>query len=196
MEQRRSQDAPAAVIAFAERYGTHDVESVLSLANVLIKKAEAISHESPAELRLRTAGKHKQKAEELAKDGEHDGAAAHLIRALLRPGLQEDMIEQLKRQFATAIDKLRQQREQEAVEAAEAAAAEARRVEEALALQEARKRAARDEADWAAFMGKAGSNETEADAAAKEEPKELMRVPINVNRGGEESEHHPRERVE
>ena len=71
---------------------------------------------------------------------------------MLREGLDETTVADLKQLLATAMQKLKQQRLLEAQEAREAAAAEARRVEEALALQEARARAARDEADWSAYL--------------------------------------------
>ena len=168
-EMLRSQDPAIASVIFAERHGIEDVDSVLSLANMFAQDAAAISHEAPASLLLRTAGAYKKKAAELAKDGEHDQAAAHLIRALLPPaarvvpspasgalvlreGLDETTVADLKQLLATAMQKLKQQRMLEAQEAREAAAAEARRVEEALALQEARARAARDEADWSAYL--------------------------------------------
>ena len=211
LEMKGSQDPAAAACAFAEKHGTHDVSSVLTLANILVKKAEEQSHQPPAELRLRTAGAHVKKSEELAKDGEHDQAAVHLIRALLRSGLDEALVERLKRQFGTAMNKLSEQRRLEALEAAEAAAAEARRVEEAQALEEARERAARDEEDWRRYMeehvaapgqkrtvgsaGSAGSAEegeaagsagtaaggTAAGMAEKEEAPRLV-LPMSLNR--------------
>jgi hypothetical protein len=214
LELRRSQDPAAAAVAFAERHGTTGVDAVLTLANLLVKKVAEASHELPSELRLRTAGAHKKKAEELAKEGEHDQAACHLIRALLRQGLDEAMVEQLRRQFETAMAKLPQQRQAEAAEAAEAAAAEARRVDEALALEEARVRAARDEADWSSFMAlhfgaaaaaegrkdhnaagaEAAAEATEeveaaaeaAEAAAAEEAEApLVVIPISLNNGAD-----------
>jgi tetratricopeptide (TPR) repeat protein len=202
LEMKRSQDPAAAACAFVEKHGIHDVSSVLTLANILVKKAEEKSHQPPAELRLRTAGAHVKKSEELAKDGEHDQAAVHLIRALLRSGLDEALVERLKRQFGTAMTKLSEQRRLEALEAAEAAAAEARRVEEAQALEEARARAARDEEDWRLYMEEhvaatgqkrtsgsvglpaegeaAGTASEEAGTTAEEAPR--LVVPILLNR--------------
>jgi tetratricopeptide (TPR) repeat protein len=184
LEMRRSQDPAAAACAFGERYKVLEVDSVLRLATLLAEKAAADAIAAPAGLRLRTAGAHKKKAEELAKEGEHDDAAAHLIRALLRSGLDESMVEQLKRSFATAMQKLGQQRQNEAAEAAEAAAAEARRVEEALALQEARARAARDADDWRAYMEKEmarAERPADTDERGSSPPAARLVVPIRVS---------------
>ena len=167
---RQGEDAAAAVVLFCERHDVRAVDSVLNLANNLIelmaKRTPPI--EPPAELRLRTAGAHKKKAEEMSKDGEHDQAAMQLIRALVRPGLDEQMIERLKETFSEEMIKLGRQREAEAAEAAEAAAAEARRAEEAAALIEARTRAERNEADWMAYLtGQAASSIAGGKAAAE-----------------------------
>ena len=65
LEMKGSQDPAAAACAFAEKHGIHDVSNVLTLANILFKRAEEQSHQPPAELRLRTAGAHVKKSEEL-----------------------------------------------------------------------------------------------------------------------------------
>ena len=176
---KRGQDAAAATQVFMELIGLRDVDSALDLAGRVNKGASALSppFEPPSELRLRTAGAHKRKAEELAKDGDHDLAAMHLLRALLRPGLDEAMIAQLKRQYQTALEKLVQQRQAEAVEAAELAAAEARRIAEAAALVEARARTERDEADWTAYMA------VEAASGEAAHGERVLSLPINLKRG-------------
>ena len=46
-------------------------------AQHMVEQVEATSYEPPKELRLRTAGAHKKKAESLAKDGEHDEVFRH-----------------------------------------------------------------------------------------------------------------------
>ena len=183
LQMRRSQDAAAAVILFAESVNVRDADSGLNLAKTVNTAAASLEppFEPPSELRLRTAGAHKKKAEELAKDGDHDLAAMHLLRALLRPGLDDEMVAQLKRQYDTAMAKLVTQRKMEAQEAQEAAAAEARRVAEAAALVEARARAERDEADWRVYMAQFAS----AAAAEAEEAAPVLSLPISLRRGGE-----------
>ena len=107
---------------------------------------------------------------------------------------------QLKAQLERAMQKLVQQRQTEQKEAAEQAAAEVRAAEEALALQEARARAERDEADWGAFLAevRAGTGGEAAGAAegsggggggggdAAVEP--LVAMPLTLNRGGDASQ--------
>merc|ERR1740124_1105741 len=158
---RRGQDAAAAAVNFAEQHQVN-ADGLLQIAQHMAGVTTVGDYEPPKELRLRTAGAHKKKAEALAKEGVHDEAAEHVIRALLRPGLEESVMSQLKAQLERAMQKLVQQREAEEKEAAEARAAE-----EAVALQEARARAERDEADWGAFLAevRAGTGGEAAGAA-------------------------------
>ena len=194
---RRGQDAAAAAVSFAEVHQVN-AEGLLQIAQHMAGLSVA-GYEPPKELRLRTAGAHKKKAEALAKDGAHDEAAEHVLRALLRPGLEESVMAQLKAQLERAMQKLVQQRQTEQKEAAEQAAAEVRAAEEALALQEARARAERDEADWGAFLAevRAGTGGEAAGAAegggggggggdAAVEP--LVAMPLTLNRGGDASQ--------
>ncbi|EOD28797.1 hypothetical protein EMIHUDRAFT_234643 [Emiliania huxleyi CCMP1516] len=89
---RRGQDAAAAAVAFAEEHALN-VDGVLQIAQHLVGQVESAAYEPPKELRLRTAGAHKKRAESLAKEGVHDEAAEHLARALMRPGLETDIAE-------------------------------------------------------------------------------------------------------
>ena len=73
---RRGQDAAAAAVAFAEDHKLN-VDGVIQIAQHMVEQVEATSYEPPKELRLRTAGAHKKKAESLAKDGEHDEVFRH-----------------------------------------------------------------------------------------------------------------------
>jgi len=183
---RRGQDAAAAAVNFAEQHQVN-ADGLLQIAQHMAGVTTVGDYEPPKELRLRTAGAHKKKAEALAKEGVHDEAAEHVIRALLRPGLEESVMSQLKAQLERAMQKLVQQREAEQKEAAEQAAAEARAAEEAVALQEARARAERDEADWGAFLAevRAGTGgEAEAGGAGGADAAEpLVALPLTLNRG-------------
>ena len=121
-----------------------------------------------------------------------------MIRALLRPGLETDVVASLKAQFGTAMRQLGQQRQQEEKEAAEQAAAAARAAEEAAALVEARARAEEAEADWNAFLAAVlPANETSEAAPPAEgeggEPAEpakepLVVMPLTLTRAGEDGE--------
>ena len=84
---RRGQDAAAAAVSFAEAHPV-TAEGLLHIAQHMAGLS-VDGYEPPKELRLRTAGAHKKKAEALSKDGAHDEAAEHVLRALLRPGLEE-----------------------------------------------------------------------------------------------------------
>merc|ERR1719162_2909861 len=112
---RRGQDAAAAAVSFAEVHQVN-AEGLLQIAQHMAGLSVA-GYEPPKELRLRTAGAHKKKAEALAKDGAHDEAAEHVLRALLRPGLEESVMAQLKAQLERAMQKLVQQRQTEQKEA-------------------------------------------------------------------------------
>jgi len=101
---RRGQDAAAAAVSFAEAHQVN-AEGLLQIAQHMAGLSVA-GYEPPKELRLRTAGAHKKKAEALSKDGAHDEAAEHVLRALLRPGLEESVMAQLKAQLERAMAKL------------------------------------------------------------------------------------------
>ena len=180
---RRGQDAAAAAVNFAEQHQVN-VDGLIQIAQHMV--GQAADYEPPKELRLRTAGAHKKKAEALAKEGVHDEAAEHVIRALLRPGLEESVVSQLKVQLERAMQKLVQQRQAEQKEAAEQAAAEARASDEAVALQEARARAERDEAYWGAFLAevRAGTGgEVEGAGGADGDAEPLVAMPLTLTRG-------------
>ena len=193
-EVRPGEDAAAAAVIFAERHSMNDIGSVLQIAErvVQVMREQAPNYEPPAELRLRTAGAHKRKAEELAKEADaHDEAAAHLVRALMRQGLEESMVETLKQRFGVQMERLAQQRKQEAAEAAEAAAAAARQAEEAAALVEARARAEAVEEDWRSHLASIKSVAQPAASDVAAEP--LVAVPLTMRRanadaGGESTE--------
>lgn len=164
---RADQDASAAAVVFAEANRLRTADPVLSVTQKIVRLVASASPpvEPPEGLRLRSAGAHKKKAEELSKGGAYDEAAAHLLRALLREGLEEPVMAELKRKFDGAMERLGNQRRLEAEEAAENALAAKRAEEEAAALQEARARAARDDADWEAYVaGQAASVASEGGA--------------------------------
>ena len=198
---RRGQDAAAAAVAFAEEHALN-VDGVLQIAQHLVGQVESAAYEPPKELRLRTAGAHKKRAESLAKEGVHDEAAEHLARALMRPGLETDIVASLKAQFGTAMRLLAQQRQQEEKEAAEQAAAAARAAEEAAALVEARARAAEAEADWSSFLaevlapsklrvdarGAAEGKEGEGGEGGEAAAEPLVEMPLTLTRRGEGGE--------
>ena len=111
-EVHSGEDAAAAALAFAERHGLTAIDGVLQIAERVaqVLREQAPDYAPPAELRLRTAGAHKRRAEELAKEADaHDEAAAHLVRALLRQGLEESMVETLKQRFGVQMERLAQQ---------------------------------------------------------------------------------------
>ena len=192
-EVRPGEDAATAAVVFAERHSVNDIDSVLQIAEriVQVMREQAPNYEPPAELRLRTAGAHKRKAEELAKEADaHDEAAAHLVRALMRQGLEESMVETLKQRFGAQMERLAQQRKQEAAEAAEAAAAAARQAEEAAALVEARARAEAAEEDWRSHLASIKPAATEGggsggDQSGAAEP--LVAVPLTMRRANADS---------
>ena len=195
---RRGQDAAAAAVAFAEEHALN-VDGVLQIAQHLVGQVESAAYEPPKELRLRTAGAHKKRAESLAKEGVHDEAAEHLARALMRPGLETDIVASLKAQFGTAMRLLAQQRQQEEKEAAEQAAAAARAAEEAAALVEARARAAEAEADWSSFLAEVlapsklrvdarGAAEGEGGEGGEAAAEPLVEMPLTLTRRGEGGE--------
>ena len=110
---RRGQDAAAAAVSFAEAHPV-TAEGLLHIAQHMAGLS-VDGYEPPKELRLRTAGAHKKKAEALSKDGAHDEAAEHVLRALLRPGLEESVTAGLTLQLERAMAKLVQQRQAELV---------------------------------------------------------------------------------
>ena len=189
---KHGQDPAAAAVMFAEHYDIRGANSVVQVAEELARQSAAATppYVPPPELRLRTAGAHKRKADEHRKHGEYDDEAVHLMRAILRPGLEETVASSLKRLFEGAMGKLPAQRKTEAAEAAAAAAAEARRVEEAAALIQARQRAELIEADWQAFLRQASSGGMEGAASASasadgthaDAPTPIVTLPLTLSR--------------
>jgi hypothetical protein len=96
-------DPAAAAFRFAEKEGHlgrgHDPISLVSMVEDLgvVLAAQKPGYKPKPGTALRTAGAHARRAKESAKDGEYDAAAADLLRALARRGLEEDVVHKLMR---------------------------------------------------------------------------------------------------
>lgn len=150
---RMGEDAAASTVRLAEKLNQggssieRHIDPLIDLAKFIGEKAPP-EFSPPSELKLRTAGAHKRRAKEHRASGDHDAEAADVLRALMRPGLDIDIINQLRTLFNAAMQSLPQQRKQEAKEEADAAKVEARTKMEEEALAEALERRARDDEDW------------------------------------------------
>ena len=105
---------------------------------------------------LRTAGKYLKRAKEHAKQGDHQLGAADILRALQRKGLETDMRENMMRQLRYSFEAMTRLKKREAEEEVEQVKMQERKALEAVAMEEAKKKRAEDDADWRAYAAKEG----------------------------------------
>lgn len=156
----QGEDAALGAVRFAEEHGLDDPSQLLEIVEKLVAAGDSAGYEPPQELiRCTSGGKSKpcsagklwKRAEESRGADLYDAAAADLIRALSKSGIEVDFVERCHKSLQWAIGSIQRQRERERREAEEEAKLEKRRQEEQLAAEESLQRKKEYEAAFAMF---------------------------------------------
>jgi ShK domain-like len=184
------EDFAVGAIRFSEDFGVQDIPFLLQVAKKLLDASS--DYTPPGELthciapgkptKPCTAGKLWKRAEDLRKAEIHDEAAADLVRALLKSGIEIDFVENAQRSLSWALQSIQRQRERERKEAEEEAKMEARKQEEMLAMEEAAYRKKEYEHAFGDFFKRvatSASNESNSAASADMEADGTVTTEVN-----------------
>jgi ShK domain-like len=171
------EDFAVGAIRFAENFGVQDIPLILKIAEKLQEVScdyiplVELTHCSAAGKPSKpcSAGKLWKRAEDLRKAEIHDEAAADLVRALLKNGIEVDFVEKAQRSLQWALQSIQRQRERERKEAEEEAKLERRKQEEEVAMILAAERKKEYEVHFAKIfneMAKSLSNKIDSPAEA------------------------------
>lgn len=144
------EDMAIGAFRFCEDYKVEDVALALEVTKKLQAKMPS-DYQIPKEFVLKTAMRYVRAAKELVKDGFYDEAGHCVLRALLRPGLDDATRAKLLPHLERAFKHLSLQRKREDKEREQAEQLEARQLIEEEAAKEAEAERERDEDDWKAF---------------------------------------------